>query len=165
MTRLRLTGLIRRPGERRVLLLRGDRTWRPPRVVVRERTQTASALAVVPAFERRLGTRLWLLRQLRFQEDEERGVLEAVQELELVDDGWHLPRNGRWAGRDDLDRLRLEEADRDLVAGYLDGLEDVPAARAIVAATWRLFIRRCRYSSSSLKMNCSVVCAPYTRWT
>ena len=129
MTPLRLTGLIRPPGEPRVLLLRGDRTWRPPRGVVRERTWLANAEAVVSAFERRLGTKPWLLRHLRFQEDEERGVLEAVQELELADEEWRLPRNGRWAARDDVDRLRLEDADRDLVAGYLDGLEDVPAAR------------------------------------
>lgn len=129
MRRLRLTGLIRRPGDPRVLLLRGDRTWRPPRVPVHERTRPANAQAVVSAFERRLGTRPWLLRHLRFQEDEEGGVLEAVQEFELADDEWRLPRNGRWAGRDDLDRLRLEDADRELVAGYLDGLEDVPPAR------------------------------------
>jgi Phosphotransferase enzyme family len=129
VTRLRLTGLLRHPGEPRVLLFRGDRTWRPPRVLVRERTWIADARAVVPPFERRLGTRPWLLRQLGFHEDEPSNLLEAVQELELVDTGWRQPGNGRWAGREHLGRLRLADEHRELVASYLDRLEDVPDAR------------------------------------
>jgi len=130
VTRLRLTGLLRHPHEPRVLLLRGDRTWRPPRVLVRERAWMANAGVVVPAFERRLGTRPWLLRHLDFREEEERDLLEAVQELELADESWQAPANGRWAAREDIDRLRLPEADRELVGSYLDRIEDVTPARS-----------------------------------
>jgi hypothetical protein len=78
----------------------------------------------VPAYERRLGTRPWLLRQLGFTDG------SAEQELELADEEWRLPANGRWAARDDVERLRLTDADRALVAAYLDGLGHVPAARS-----------------------------------
>lgn len=127
--RLRLTGLLRHPSEPRVLLLRGDRTWRPPRVVARGDTWLADASAVAPAYERRLGTRPWLLRQLAHSHDEERDVLDAVQELELVDPAWRPPANGRWASRDDLARLRLDDEERPVLESYLDTLDRVPAAR------------------------------------
>jgi hypothetical protein len=89
----------------------------------------ADASAVVPGFERRLGTRPWLLRHVSFAHDEETDVLEAVQELELVDESWRPPANARWAAIHDLARLRLGEDERALVATYLEGLEDVPPGR------------------------------------
>jgi hypothetical protein len=129
VTRLRLTGLLRHPAEPRVLLLRGDRTWRLPRVAAETDTWLADARTVGPAWERRLGTRPWLLRQLGQSHDERRGVLHALQELELVDVGWPLPANGRWASRDDVERLRVDEGHREVVTTYLDRVDDVPPER------------------------------------
>lgn len=122
---MRLFGALRHPVEPRVLVLRSDREWRLPRVVASD-VWIAQADAIVAAFERRLGTRLWLLRQLRFGED------EAVLELELTDPGWTPPAHGRWVARDDIDGLRLKDGDqRPLLQGYLDALErdEVPPKR------------------------------------
>ena len=129
MRRLRLTGLLRHPHEPRVLLLRSDRTWRPVRATVREQTWMADARAAAPALERRLGMRPWLLRHVSFAHDEERDVLEVVQELESTDEAWSPPSNGRWVGRADLGRLRLRDDERELVASYLGGLGRVPPGR------------------------------------
>ena len=122
---MKLFGALRHPVEPRILLLRSDREWRLPRAVARD-VWVAKADSIVEAFEYRLGTRPWLLRQLWFGED------EAVLELELSDQEWEPPAHGRWAGRADLDRLRLkDEGQRSLLEGYLDALErdDVPPER------------------------------------
>jgi len=122
---MRLFGALRHPVEPRILLLRSDRSWRLPRVVAGD-LWIAEADKVADAFERRLGTRPWILRQLRFGED------EAVFELELSDPGWSPPAHGRWAARGDLDGLRLrDEEERSLLEDYLDALErdDVPPER------------------------------------
>ena len=122
---MRLFGALRHPDEPRVLLLRSDRAWRLPRAVS-PAVWIAQAEAIGDAFERRLGTRPWLLRQLRFGED------EAVLELELDDPHWRPPAHGRWAGRDDLDGLRLkDEEQRALLEAYLEavGRDDVPPER------------------------------------
>ena len=125
-------GALRHPDEPRVLLLRSDRAWGLPRVVLRE-GWIANAKVIVPAFERRLGTRPWLLRQLQLREDEEARRAEAVLELELQDPSWHPPRHGRWLGRDELEGLRLrDEGHRELLDRYLEALErdEVPAGRS-----------------------------------
>ena len=107
-----------------MLLLRSDRTWRLPRTTARE-LWIAKADEIGEAFERRLGTRPWLLRQLRFGED------EAVLELELVDRSWAPPPHACWAGRAELDGLRLDDEERRLLEEYLEGLEaGVPPGRA-----------------------------------
>jgi hypothetical protein len=129
VTRLRLTGLLRHPTEPRVLLLRGDRTWRLPRAVAETDTWLADAGAVGPAWERRLATRPWLLRQVAHSHDERRDALDALQELELQDTAWRPPANGRWASRQDVERLTLDEEQRPVVAGYLDRLDETPPAR------------------------------------
>lgn len=127
--RLRLTGLLRHPSEPRVLLLRGDRTWRLPRVATATDTWLADVRVAGRAWERRLGTRPWLLRRLAQSHDEERDVLDALQELELVDPAWTPPRNGRWASREDVERLRVDEEHAGLASGYLDRLGEVPPQR------------------------------------
>ena len=95
------------------------------------------------AFERRLGTRTWLLRQLRFGEDEER-CIEACRA------GWRpalAPARARALGGPG--RPRRAPAERrgaaQLLEGYLDALErdDVPAGAAAVGAA-RLARRRPR---------------------
>lgn len=87
-------------------------------------TWFADAEKVVPAFDRRLGTRTWVLRQLRFDDD------GAALELDLVDPGWRPPAHARWAGRDELEALRLrDEAHRELLTDYLDE-DDSPPERA-----------------------------------
>ena len=126
--RLRLTGLVRHPNEPRVLLLRSDRTWRPPRALVDLSTWVADCRALLPAYERRLGLRPWLLRHVSVDHDEDRDVLETAQELEL-DGAWEIPAHGRWVARDELDRLRLRDDERALVSTYLDRLGDVPPER------------------------------------
>ena len=122
--RLRFTGLLRHPSEPRILLLRGDRTWRLPRVVAERDTWIADALASVPAYERRLGTRPWVLRTLGWADG------AAVQELVLDDEEWRPPANGRWADRNELDRLNVDPAQRTVAAAYLDAFERVPAERS-----------------------------------
>ena len=123
---MRLYGALRHPARPSILVLRSDREWRLPRVVADD-VWIAQADAIVDAFERRLGTRPWLLRQLRFGED------EAVLELELSDLEWSAPAHGRWVGRDELDALRLrDEGQRGLLAAYLDSLarDDAPDERS-----------------------------------
>jgi aminoglycoside phosphotransferase (APT) family kinase protein len=78
----------------------------------------------VPAFERRLGTTPWLLRQLRFDED------GAILELDVAEPAWRPPGHARWASRADLDTVRLrDEGHREVLAAYLDEV-DPPAERA-----------------------------------
>jgi hypothetical protein len=123
---------LRHPDEPRILFLRIDRTWRLPRVAARE-LWIANAAMIVPAFERRLGTMPWLLRQLRCDQDENTKRIEAVFELTLCDPAWRPPAHGRWVGRGELDRLRLrDEEQRGVLAAYLDALErdEVPAERS-----------------------------------
>jgi hypothetical protein len=143
VTRLRLTGLLRHPAEPRVLLLRGHRAWRLPRARADVDTWLADSREVGAAWERRLGTRPWLLRQLSHAYDEERRVLHAAQELELVDPSWPLPAGGRWASRDDVERLRLDEEDRSAALAFLDALGDVPPQRpAWSRPGWRAELTR-----------------------
>ena len=129
--RAHLTGVLRHPAEPRILLLRSDRTWRLPRVVVSDPTWIADAEMVIPAFERRLGTRAWLLRHLGFAADDDADRLDAAHELELLDRSWRPPANGRWVGRAELDRLRLDGGERAMMTTYLEALEqgEVPAGR------------------------------------
>jgi hypothetical protein len=129
--RSELTAVVRHPLEPSVLVLRSDRSWQLPTVRVREGVGPANATVVVAVFERRLGTRPWLLRQLSFVENRDAQRIDAVFELELLDAAWREPANGRWVGRGDLERLRLRDGQHELLAPYLDGLEraDVPAQR------------------------------------
>jgi hypothetical protein len=123
---------LRHPDEPRILFLRSDRTWRLPRVAARE-LWIANAAMIVPAFERRLGTMPWLLRQFRCDQDENTKRIEAVFELTLCDPAWRPPAHGRWVGRGELDRLRLrDEEQRGVLAAYLHALErdEVPAERS-----------------------------------
>ena len=120
---MKLYGAIRHPSEPRVLLLRSDRAWGLPRAVAHD-TWFADAKKAAGAFAGRLGTTPWLLRQLAFDDD------SAVLELETPDEGWKPPAHARWAGEDELGRIRLrDEAHRALLAAYLrEGLP--PAERA-----------------------------------
>jgi hypothetical protein len=115
-----LHAALRHPEETRVLLLRSDRAWRLPRVLVREPVWPAAADTIVAAFERRLGTRPWLLRQVRYEDDEAARRVAGVFELELRDAGWRPPAHGRWVGRDELAGMRLaDESQRELLDGHL----------------------------------------------
>ena len=128
--RSQLYAVLRHPSEPRLLALRTGGRWRLPRVLVRRGVWVATAEVAVPAFEERLGTRPWLLRQLWFAEDEERERIETVYELALVDEEWEPRAHGRWVGRGDLDRLH-DDAQRQVLDAYLDALErdEVPPER------------------------------------
>ena len=128
--RSHLLGAVRHPGERKVLLLRSDREWRLPRALVHGAVWGANARVIVPPLERRLRTMLWLVRLLRLTEDDGSERIDAAFELELVDPGWQPPANGRWAGPDDVERLRLRADERELLSAYFDGLEDIPDERS-----------------------------------
>lgn len=121
---------LRHPAEPCVLALRTGGAWRLPSVAP-GKLWLAHATGVADAFERRLGTRPWLLRQIHVRDDETTGA-NALIELELVDTAWTPPRHGRWVGRADLGTLTLADEHADVVAGYLEALEtgDVPAERA-----------------------------------
>jgi hypothetical protein len=130
--RSHLFAAVRHPREPKILLLRSDRQWRLPHVLVHDAIWTANAKVVVPALERRLTTRLWLLRLIHSTEDEEAKRIEAIFEVELLDHGWKAPTHGRWAGRAELEGLRLrDEGQRPVLEMYLDALErdDVPEQR------------------------------------
>jgi len=114
-----------------VLLLRSGGAWRLPRVLA-PGVWIANAAGITEAFERRLRTRTWFLRQLSYREDEDPGRLRAIVELELLDARWAPPAHGRWAGQGELQRLGLkDEEQRPLLAEYLDELarDDVPPER------------------------------------
>ena len=122
--RSHLFAALRHPDEHRILVVRSDRVWRLPHVLVRGRAGFANGRTLVDAFERRLRTRPWLLRQIRLIDDEAAEQREVVYELELLDRAWAAPAHGRWIGRGDLDRLPLaDEAHRAALCDYLDALE------------------------------------------
>jgi hypothetical protein len=134
--RSHLYAAVRHPREAKLLLVRSDRQWRLPHVVVREQVWAANAKVVVPAFERRLGTRLWLLRLVDEAEDAMAKRLDTIFELELRDPGWSAPAHGRWVGSAELRRLRLkDEQQRPILAAYLDALEreEIPVQRPVWA--------------------------------
>lgn len=124
-----LRGVVRHPGEPRILLVRSGGAWRLPRVREPE-IWIANAAKIADAFELRLGTRLWLLRQLSFAEQEAPSRVEGVLELELRDEAWLPPPHGRWADLDDLGRLRVHEEDAAVATSYLRDLDRVPPERA-----------------------------------
>ncbi len=128
--RSHLLAAVRHPSDRNILLLRSDREWRLPRARVREAVWGANARVIVPLLERRLGTTLWLVRLLRLSEDEASERVDAAFELELTDPGWQPPANGRWAGREDVERLRVPPEERELLTAYFDELGSVPAERS-----------------------------------
>ena len=114
-------------------MLRSDREWRLPRTLVRKAVWAADATTVVPALERRLGTRIWFLRRLAWSEDKATQRIEGVCEVEPADQDWDPPAHGRWVGLRELDGLRLrEEEERRLLTDYLDTLErdEVPEERS-----------------------------------
>jgi len=130
--RSHLFGALRHPTQPKILLLRTDRAWRLPHVVVPEKVWTANASVVVAAFERRLKTRPWLLRQIHFAEDQGAKRIEAVVELELTDPRWRAPAHGRWVGESDLPGLALaDDGQRSLLRGYLEMLagNEIPEQR------------------------------------
>jgi len=130
--RSHLFAALRHPGEPKLLLVRNDREWRLPHVLVKDAVWGANAKVVVPAFERRLGTRLWLLRLVNEAEDEAAKRRDAIFELELLDSEWAAPAHGCWVGLSELAGLRLkDEEQRPILAAYLDALErgDVPEQR------------------------------------
>ena len=113
--RSRLFAAVRHPSEPKLLLLRTDRQWRLPHVLVGEAVWGAKASVVVTAFRRRLATPLWMLRQVG---------ADPIFELELLEPAWEAPGHGRWVGRAGLDGLRLrDEEQRPVLAAYLDALE------------------------------------------
>jgi hypothetical protein len=130
---------LRHPAEPKVLLLRSGGAWRLPRVLS-PNVWIADAAAITEAFEQRLGTSTWFLRQLTYREDEDER-LRAVVELELLDEAWTPPRHGRWIGGEELERLRLEDEEhRPLLAEHLRALgrDEVPPERPPWARSgWR----------------------------
>ena len=130
--RSHLYAAVRHAREPKVLLVRSDRSWRLPHVLVRDQVWAANAKVVVPAFEQRLATRLWLLRLLDETEDAAAKRLDTTFEMELVDPHWSAPAHGRWVGSAELAQLRLkDEQQRPVLAAYLDALErdESPAQR------------------------------------
>ena len=123
-SRSHLFAAVRHPREPKVLLLRSDRTWRLPHALVHDAVWAANAKVIVPAFERRLRTRLWLLRLVHEAADEAAGRIDAIFELELLDTGWSVPAHGRWVGVVELAGLQLkDEEQRPILNAYLDALE------------------------------------------
>ncbi len=108
------------------------------------RVWAADTPTVVGAFERRLGTRPWVLRRVAVENDEAAKRRNALYELEVVDGVWSVPGHGRWVGEDDLEHVAFaDEADRDRTAGYLAGIHDVPEQRAPWARSgWLPEVRR-----------------------
>ena len=131
-SRSHLYAAVRHPREPKLLVLRSDRAWRLPHVLVREAVWGANARVVVPALEQRLATRLWLVRQVYVVEGEAAGPSASIFELELLDSEWVAPAHGRWVGRPELAGLRLkDEEQRPILAAYLDALErgEIPEQR------------------------------------
>jgi len=130
--RSELFAALRHPFEPRILFLRSDGAWRLPRVTLAGAVWAANALVVVPAFERRLGTRPWLLRQIHVATDDDAERVKAVFELQLLERRWSPPAHGRWVGRSELAKLRLKDGDQKaMLAAYLAALDrgEVPEER------------------------------------
>lgn len=122
--RTHLFAALRNPHEPLILVVRSDRVWRLPHVLVPERAGFATGRTLVAAFERRLGTKPWLLRQIRLIDDEAAERREVIYELEVLDRAWAAPAHGRWIGRSDLEHLPLaDEPHREVLDRYLDSLE------------------------------------------
>jgi len=136
--RSHLFGALRHPTRPEILLLRTDRSWRLPHVLLPGRVWTADAHLVASAFEPRLGTRPWLLRRIHAAEDAEVKTVEAIVELEVHDESWRAPPHGRWVGSSDLVGLRLaDEEHRSLLARFLELLvaDEAPEQRPPWART------------------------------
>ena len=106
--RSHLFAAVRHPCEPKLLFLRTDRDWRLPHVLVRDAVWGANAKVIVPALERRLRTRLWLLRLVHETEAEATKRIEAIFELEVLDPDCVAPAHGRWAGRSESLAKRRE---------------------------------------------------------
>src|SRR5687768_2027089 len=125
MARSHVFAAVRHPERPQILFLRSDRAWRLPHTLLAAGAWAGDAKVVVPALERRLGTRLWLLRRIDGTTDDETAEPTAVlHELEVLDPEWAAPAHGRWVGNGELARLRLkDERQRPVLAAYLDALE------------------------------------------
>lgn len=148
MTGSALRALLRHPSESCVLVVRSDRAWRLPRAVVGDPARHASTDAVVGAFERRLGTPLWLIRRVadveRAETEEGEGEEEVIFELELLDRDWTPPGHARWIGRNELRLLSRDDPHREALYDYLVALErdETPTRRPPWArAGWQRDVR------------------------
>lgn len=101
-------------------------------MLVRDQVWAANVKVVVPVFERRLATRLWLLRLVHEAEDATAKRLDTIFELEVLEPDWSMPAHGRWVGSAELAQLRLkDEWQRPTLAAYLDAFErdEIPDRR------------------------------------
>ena len=115
---------LRHPSEPKVLFLRSDGHWTLPRVRLKGDVWAGNADVLVPAFAKRLGSRPWILRQIRIASDRETKRIEGIFEMTITSSGWEPPRNSRWVDRSSLETLRVkEERFRLLVGRYLSDLE------------------------------------------
>jgi Phosphotransferase enzyme family len=123
---------LRHPSEPKVLFLRSDGHWNLPRVRLKGDVWAGNADVLVPAFAKRLGSRPWVLRQIRIASDHETKRIEGIFEMAMASNEWEPPRNSRWVDRSSLRTLRVnEERFRPILDHYLSDLErgEVPTER------------------------------------
>ncbi len=78
----------------------------------------------MPAFERRLGRRPWMFRQIWITEDNDKKRVEGIFDMAMISTEWVPPPNSRWVDRAALATLRIkEERFRPLLDRYLLDLE------------------------------------------
>lgn len=124
---------VRHPSEEKVLFLRSDGRWTLPRILLKGDVWAGDADALIPAFEKRLGGRPWIFRQIRIVDDHATKRIEGIFEMTMPASGWEPPRNSRWVDRSALSNLRVkEERFRPLLDRYLSDLESatIPTLRS-----------------------------------
>lgn len=124
---------LRHPSEPKVLFLCSDRQWNLPKARFKGNVWAGNADVLVPAFAKRLGTRPWILVEIRIASDREAERIEGIFEMIITANGWEPPRNSRWVDRASLENLEIkEERLRPLVDRYLADLEaaEIPAERS-----------------------------------
>ena len=124
--------LLPHPTEHRVLVQRDGDGWVLPHWKTTERHFWAAADYVNRTVRERLGVEVTTLRCLPHDPEPADGPIRRTYDLENHSPHWQPPADARWAGLDDLDRLRLiipEHRDA-LARGFADAASDtIPPQR------------------------------------
>src|SRR3989304_500733 len=99
--------LLPHPTEHRVLVQRDGDGWVLPHWKTTERHFWAAADYVNRTVRERLGVEVTTLRCLPHDPEPADGPIRRTYDLENHSPHWQPPADARWAGLDDLDRLRL----------------------------------------------------------
>ena len=68
---------VRHSSEEKILFVRSDGRWTLPRILLKDEVWAGDADVLIPAFEKRLGSRPWIYRQIQIADDQETSATRA----------------------------------------------------------------------------------------